>query len=305
MKRLVLIDGHAVLYRAFHALPPLTSSNGQLVNAVYGFVLMLLKVYQDLKPDYLVVAFDLPIPTFRHETYIAYQATRPHMDDGLKGQIVLVKEVVESARIPIFTAPGFEADDVIATLARQCKGKSEVIIVTGDRDIFQLVDDGVKVYMLTRGMSEGRVFDKKQVKEYLGISPEQIVDYKALTGDSSDNYPGVPGIGPKTAVELLKEFGNLEKLYRNVEGVKENIKKKLKEGKESALMSQKLAQISARVPVELDLEKAKLADLKTNEKFIDKLKELGFKSLLARVRGVTDKDTDADKDKEGGQTSLF
>jgi len=154
-------------------------------------------------------------------------------------------------------------------------------------------------------MSEGRVFDKKQVKEYLGISPEQIVDYKALTGDSSDNYPGVPGIGPKTAVELLKEFGNLEKLYRNVEGVKENIKKKLKEGKESALMSQKLAQISARVPVELDLEKAKLADLKTNEKFIDKLKELGFKSLLARVRGVTDKDTDADKDKEGGQTSLF
>lgn len=325
MKRLVLIDGHAVLHRAFHALPPLTSPSGEQVNAVYGFVSMLLKVVDDLKPDFICIAFDLPVPTFRHATYVAYQATRPHMDDGLKSQIGLVKEVVDAAGISIYASSGFEADDVIGTLAGkalQNKGQTinnmgkigEVVIVTGDRDILQLVDNKVKVYMLMRGMTDARVFDKEAVEEYLGILPEQIVDYKALVGDSSDNYPGVPGVGPKTAVELIKEFGNLERIYKAVnrkkvksEKISERVIEKLKLGYDSAILSQKLAKISTNAPIELDLDKAAFKDLKTNGKFHNKLGEFGFRSLIVRVKGeqkMISKKVKSKKD-DGGQKRLF
>lgn len=312
MDRLVLIDGFAVLHRAYHALPPLTSPNGQPVNAIYGFILMLIKVIEDLKPEYLCVAFDLPIPTFRHEAYIAYQATRKITDDDLKVQMDLIKEVMIGSGISACSASGFEADDVIGTLAKQNTerriknkgGADEVVIVTGDRDILQLVNDKVKIYMLTRGMTEGRIFDRTAVKEYLGVEPNQIVDFKALTGDASDNYPGVPGIGPKTANDLLREYGNLEKVYEAVDAnlIKQTVMLKLKEGKESAALSRKLAQIATDAPIELDLEKAKIGHLSENEKFVAKLRELGFKSLIGRVKGSDRQD----KDKEGGeQESLF
>ena len=316
MQRLVLIDGHAIIHRAYHALPPLTSSSGQLVNAVYGFVSMLLRVIEELKPTHMAVCFDLPGPTFRHEAYIAYQAKRPVMDKELSGQIELVHEVVEAAGIPIYTAAGFEADDVIGTLAGQSKSKfkskiDEVVIVTGDRDILQLVSgptsprlrgaSKVKVYMTIRGLAEAKMFDEKEVEEYIGIKPEQIIDYKALIGDSSDNYPGVPGIGPKTAVGLLKKYASLDILYRKMEGARLDstssarrggwklegitpaVVQKLKEGKEAAMLSQNLAQIRTDAPVELDLERAHLRDLRENEGFIEKLRELRFKSLVARL----------------------
>lgn len=318
-KRLVLIDGHAIIHRAYHALPPLTSPGGQQTNAVYGFVSMLFRVIAELKPAYLAVSFDLPVPTFRHEAYIAYQAHRPHMEQEMKDQIELVHKVVEAAGIPIYTAPGFEADDVIGTLAGQAvslqstvysrkekKKKAvvgsplavdEVIIVTGDRDMLQLVNDKVKVYAPIKGLSEARVFDEKEVKEYIGLNPEQIVDYKALIGDQSDNYPGVPGIGPKTAVELLQEFGGLEGIYKaisdkkQVKRISDSTREKLKKGYDSAMLSQKLARISTDAPVELDLEHTEFEGLEKNERFISKLKELGFKSLVRRLTGETEEPT--------------
>lgn len=298
-QRLVLIDGHAIIHRAYHALPPLTSPGGQQTNAVYGFISMLFRVITELKPAYLAVAFDLPVPTFRHAAYIAYQAHRPHMEQEMKDQIKLVHEVVEAAGIPVYTAPGFEADDVIGTLARQGiahsakrKGRvGEVVIVTGDRDMLQLIRNRVKVYAPIKGLSEARIFDRDAVEEYIGLSPEQIVDYKALIGDQSDNYPGVPGIGPKTAVGLLREFGSLERIYQakgkrqKVKSISPVILERLERGREAAILSQKLARISTSAPVKLDLEQAKFEPLEKNEKFISKLRELGFKSLIRRLGG--------------------
>jgi len=219
MKRLVLIDGHAMVYRAYYAYPALSSPSGQLVNAVYGFTALLLKTIDELRPDYLAVAFDLPFPTFRHAAYMAYQAKRKSMDLDMKDQISIVQEVVEAADIPIFTAPGYEADDVIGTIAKQSLQNKvdEVVIVTGDRDMLQLVGKGVKICMPAKGMSQTRIFDSKGVHEYLGVTPGQVVDYKALTGDPSDNYPGVPGIGPRTAVTLIEEYGTLENIYKRLD----------------------------------------------------------------------------------------
>lgn len=302
MNRLILIDAYAIIHRAFHAYPALTTPNGQLVNAVYGFTAMLLKVIDELKPTHLIVCFDLPVPTFRHEAYIGYQASRPSTHEDIKSQVDLVREVVEAAGIPIFASPGFEADDVIGTLASQVtkeqkaknikhkKDIEEVIIVTGDRDMLQLVTDRVKVYMPIKGVTEARLLGKDGVKEYLGIEPEKVVDYKGLTGDSSDNYPGVPGIGPKTAIALLERYGSLGEIYNQLKienGKLENFSEatgnKLLDGYDLAMLSQKLARISTDVPIGFDLGKAKLHDLKGNEKFTNKLKELNFRSLLGRL----------------------
>ena len=291
MKRLVLIDGHAMVYRAYYAYPALSSPSGQLVNAVYGFTALLLKTIDELRPDYLAVAFDLPFPTFRHAAYMAYQAKRKSMDLDMKDQISIVQEVVEAADIPIFTAPGYEADDVIGTIAKQSLQNKvdEVVIVTGDRDMLQLVGKGVKICMPAKGMSQTRIFDSKGVHEYLGVTPGQVVDYKALTGDPSDNYPGVPGIGPKTAVTLIEEYRTLENIYKRLETrdwkLGNNIAKKLVEGQESGVLSKELATIRDDVPVEFDLERAKLNGFRENKRLINKLKELGFRSLVARITG--------------------
>ena len=307
MEKLVLIDGHALLHRAYHAFPPsLRTRKGEIVNAVYGFTRILLTVLKELQPKYVAVAFDLPVPTFRHKEYVGYQVQRPEMDKELKGQIQRVWEVVKALNIPIFTAPGFEADDVIGTLAFQAIAKNqesriknhgkkthdsqfmihnsnlEVIIVTGDRDIMQLVREGVKVYAPEKGFSEGEFFDRQKVKEVLGVWPEQIVDYKALVGDASDNYPGVPGIGPKTAVKLLEEFGDLENIYKNLKKISPPVAKKLTEGKESAKLSEKLATIVTNAPVKLNLKACRLKDYDP-QKVRQLFEELEFRSLLNKL----------------------
>lgn len=318
MNRLVLIDGHAIIHRAYWALPPLTSSQGQQVNAVYGFVSMLLRVIDDLKPTYLAVAFDLPTPTFRHEAYIGYQAKRPAMEEGMKEQIDLVHEFVVAVGIPIYTAAGYEADDVIGTIAKQAakrKQIGEVVIVTGDRDILQLVDKKIKVYAPIKGLSESRLFNAKEVKEYMGVTPQKIIDYKALIGDQSDNYPGVPGIGPKTAIGLLERFGSIEKIYKAVKNKKtksidESVLKKLLDGYDSAMLSKKLATIVTDAPVTFSSKNAKLGDLSKNEKFISKLREFGFRSLVKRLTGEseslrTQSKTKFKKKKNNGQMGLL
>lgn len=287
MKRLVLIDGHAILYRAYYAFPQtLKTRRGELVNAVYGFTKMLLGVIEDLKPVYLAVAFDLPKPTFRHKEFIGYQAQRPTMDAELKNQIERVYQVVRALNIPIFTAEGYEADDVIGTLASQAaKKKTETVIVTGDKDIMQLVRGKIKIYAPVKGFSNAKLFGQKEVQELLGVKPKQIVDYKALVGDSSDNYPGVHGIGPKTAVKLLKEYEDLDTIYKRIEKIEERVAKKLAEGAESAALSRKLAQIVIDAPVKLNLKACRVHDY-DEEKAKKLFGELQFKSLIKKLPGV-------------------
>jgi len=302
-KRLVLIDGNAILHRAYHALPPLTNRSGELTNAVYGFASMLFKIFSDLHPEYIAVAFDTAGPNFRHQEYIGYKANRPRMDSELAGQIGKVHDLVTAFNIPIFEVEGYEADDIIATIAKQMEeqetGKKtqedeeeiETIIVTGDKDLMQLVDERVKLYMPTRGLSEGQIVGEDEVVAKMGIPPDKIVDYKGLVGDPSDNYPGVPGIGPKTAAELLKRFGSVEGVYMKINeggkglgGFGENTIKKLAEGAESAVLSKKLATILTDVPIRLKLENCVAKDF-DKEKVLALFRELGFRSLAGRLTG--------------------
>ena len=314
MKRLVLVDGHAIIHRAYHALPPLTTPYGAPAQAAYGFVSILLRVIDELEPTHLAVCFDLPEATFRHTAYIAYQAQRPTADDDLVSQIVLVHEVIGVSGIPVYTASGYEADDVIGTLATQASKEGvEVVIVTGDKDIMQLVDDkkGIKVFAPIRGIANARLLEEKDVLEYVGIHPSKIVDYKALIGDSSDNYPGVPGIGPKAAQSLLEKFGSLEEIYECIEHsakckeeTQESVKNKLIAGKESAKMSQHLATIVKDAPVTLNLERCELGHLRDDEDFVNKLRELGFKSLLNRI-GAPEKQPKTKKKCDDNQMELI
>jgi len=320
MNRLVLIDGNAVLHRAYHAIPPLTAPDGTLVNAVYGFATMLLRLYHDLQPTYIAVAFDRPKPTFRKKLFKEYQATRPKMDDDLVGQIEKVHELVRAFGIPIFEKDGFEADDVIGTLASNVKKTAidQVIIVTGDRDILQLVDDTTYVYMPTKGLSEAKLYMDKDVKEKLGVDPKHVVDYKGLAGDSSDNYPGVEGIGPKTAVSLIETFGTVEKLYAalkkhdvKLKTVSPAVIEKLKNGEQSARLSKDLATIRTDVAIDEDIVKHPITSLDTpdSRKFFN---DIHFHSLLKRlgngVNETSDKQLEASKKekmKRGEQQQLF
>ena len=305
MKRLVLIDGHAILHRAYHAFPPnLITRKGELVNAVYGFTRILLTVLKDLKPQFLAVAMDLPGETFRHHEYVGYQAQRPQMDKELSGQISRVQEILKVLNIPLFVKDDYEADDVIGSLAKKARSQFEVIIVTGDKDIMQLVERMIKVYFPRKGFFAPEIFDQKKVKELLGVKPEQIIDYKALVGDSSDNYPGVSGIGPKTAVKLLNIYGNLEKIYQNLKKIKPQIAEKLEKGKESALLSQKLATIITDLPLKFDIKKCLLHDYNQTE-VIRLFEELEFKSLINKLPGMEKKNKEERRKEEKQQMSFL
>jgi len=294
MSRLVLIDGNAILHRAFHALPPMTNSKGQEINAVYGFVSMLFNVIKELKPTHLAIAFDRPKPTFRKELFAAYQAQRPKMDDSLVDQASLIHKVVAAMEVPIYEKDGFEADDILGSIAKQIQipnskfqkesGKiDEAVIVTGDRDLLQLVNSHVKLFMPVKGLSEAKLFGEKEAEERMGVAPKQIADLKGLMGDASDNYPGVAGIGPKTAITLLKEFGSVENIYKNLDKIKNNrVTEKLVKDKDNALMSHKLATVVTDVPIEFNQKSAELHDLATR-KAVELFSELEFKTLLKRL----------------------
>ena len=306
MSRLVLIDGNSLLHRAYHALPKsLTTSDGQVVNAVYGFARMLLKIIKDLDPRYLAVAFDVKGPTFRHLEYEKYKEGRPPMEDDLVGQLPKVKELLEDFEIPIYESQGFEGEDVIATLRAQIlnpkseapnksqilnsKSQTETTIVTGDRDVLQLVDERTKVYSPLKGLSNPVIYDEKEVLERYGIRPDQVVDYKALRGDPSDNIPGVPGVGEKTAVELLQKYETLEGVFDHLEELPARQQNLLRGQKEQAELSRKLATIVADAPVELDLEAARVGDFRS-EKALEALKKLQFKSLVKELESQAESD---------------
>jgi DNA polymerase I len=310
MGKLVVIDGNAILHRAFHALPPMTNKKGEPTNAVYGLVSMFLRVIQDLKPTHITVAFDEKEPTFRHKALKTYQAQRPPTAEDLSSQFAKARDFLKAAGIPAYSMPGFEADDVIGTIASlgsQFKIKNlklkifdGIIIITGDRDQLQLVDDklNIKLYMPIAGLINAKLFGEAETLERMGVPPSQIDDYKALVGDPSDNYGGVSGIGPKTAIKLLEEFGSFEDIYKNLDKVQEKIREKLEKGRQSGELSHKLATIVRDVPIEIDFEKMDKWDI-DNSKVLELFAEFGFKTLTERVKKVG-KYIDQEK-----QTSLF
>jgi DNA polymerase-1 len=289
MTRLVIIDGNAILHRAFHALPPLTSPDGTLTNAVYGFASMLLRLVADLAPTHVAVAFDRPKPTFRKELYGGYQIKRPKMDNGLVIQIPLLHDLLASMKVPVFEQDGFEADDVIGTICKHAKKKKidQVIIVTGDRDLLQLVTENIRAYMPTKGLSEAKLYGPTETTARVGVSPSQIPDYKALAGDQSDNYPGVPGIGPKTAVGLVHRYHTIEHLYAALERgtvhASNGIKEKLKEHKELAILSKALATIRTDVPGDNNVPPITEKQFVSDEA-LRALQRLGFQSLVKRLQ---------------------
>jgi DNA polymerase-1 len=296
MKKLILIDSNALVHRAFHALPPtLSSPEGIPTNAVYGFTAVLLKMLKDLKPDYIAATFDLAGPTFRHEEFVDYKAHRPKGPDELYGQIPMVKEVLKALGIPIFEKQGFEADDVIGTLAEKAKKNKgiQVVIVTGDLDTLQLVDgDKVVVFTLKKGVSDTIIYDEKEVEKRYGLSPNQVIDFKGLKGDPSDNIPGVPGVGEKTASMLIQKFETLEKLYDALEKqtqkapVSDKMLSTLLENKDTAIFSKRLATIVRTVPVDFNIKKTqwkKGIDRNLLEKI---LRDFGFYSLVKRLPEV-------------------
>lgn len=290
MTKLLLIDGNAILHRAYHALPSsLTSKDGQPINAVYGFVSMLLRIITDLKPTHIAVAFDTPVETLRKAQYVGYQAHRPRMESDMSSQFEITYKVLEAMNIPIYKKERYEADDVIGTISDQCEGKVEnIVVVTGDRDILQLVDDKrhVFVYMPVKGLTNAKLYKEADVVERMGVKPSQIIDYKGLAGDPSDNYPGVNGIGPKTAIDLIKKYDTIENIYHNLGEIPERQSKKLAEGAESAAMSKMLATIVKDVPITFKLEEAGKWNV-SSPKTLEYFKEIGFKTLTNRVQQMS------------------
>lgn len=280
-KKLFLIDGNSFCYRAFYAIRLLTNSRGQPTNAVYGFATMLTKMIKENKPDMVAVAFDLKGETFRHKKFEEYKAHRKPMPDDLASQLPYIKKLVRAYNIPVYEKEGYEADDVLATIARKAaKSGIETFIVTGDKDALQLVDERIKVLSTHK---DGLVYDAEKVKEVYGAGPERITDIMALMGDATDNIPGVKGIGEKTAVELISEFGSLDGLYKNIEKVKSESKRRiLKEGEESARLSKELAVVDTGVPVEIDLAGMELKE-PDSAALAELFRELEFRSLLKEI----------------------
>ncbi|MSU60692.1 MAG: hypothetical protein EXS52_02125 [Candidatus Staskawiczbacteria bacterium] len=285
-KRLIIIDGHSLLYRAFHALPPLSNKSGQLTNAVYGFLLILFKAMKDVNANYVVACFDTRKPTFRHEQFEEYKAHRAPMPDGIASQIPLMKKVLEALSMPIFEKEGFEADDLVATIAVKNQDKADIFIVSGDLDNLQLVNEHIKLYTMGKGIKESVLYDDARVIERFGVRPDQMNEFKALTGDNSDNVPGVPGIGKTTAADLIQRFGSIKNLYDEIATdtavLKPKIKEALKANKEKAFLSLELVTTDKNVEMNFNLEDCKFENF-DRQKVQDIFNELNFTTLMDRI----------------------
>ena len=288
--KLIVIDGNALVHRAWHALPPLQTKSGQLVNAVYGFLLVFFKVLKDIKPTHCVVAFDLKGPTFRHEAFEAYKATRVKQPDELYEQIPILKKVLAALRVPVVEAQGYEADDVIGTIASRAEqAQLSTVIVTGDLDTLQLVSDHVAVCTLKKGLSDTIIYDAVAVKARYGLPPQALVEYRALRGDPSDNIPGVKGIGEKTAALLIQKYGTIAKLYQALERSNKvttpltpRLRELLLAHKAEAMMSRQLSEIVREVPISISLDDFVRRD-PDEATLVPLLQSLEFKSLLSKL----------------------
>lgn len=282
-EKIVIIDGNSLMNRAFYALPPLTNSDGLHTNAVYGFTNMLFKIMNDEKPDYIAAAFDRKAPTFRHIEYSEYKAGRKKMPDELGEQFPIVKEVLNAFNIGIYEIDGFEADDIIGTISKKCSETMDVVIYTGDRDALQLINEKVKVAITKKGISDVDLYDVKAMFDRYEVTPKQFIDVKGLMGDSSDNIPGVPGVGEKTAVKLVKEFGSLEELIANSDKVSSKRTRELIENyKDQALFSKKLATIVTDVPINFNKGNIEIKN-PDYQKLLDLFRNLEFKSLIEKL----------------------
>ncbi|MFR8536215.1 MAG: DNA polymerase I [Lacrimispora saccharolytica] len=295
-EKIVLIDGHSILNRAFYGLPDLTNSEGLHTNAVYGFLNILFRTLEEEQPQYLAVAFDVHAPTFRHQMYADYKGTRKPMPSELREQVPMLKEVLRAMDIELVEKAGYEADDILGTLAERCEKKGmEVTVVSGDRDILQLASDRIMIRMpkTVRGKTTIENYHAKEVLERYQVEPKQIIELKALMGDTSDNIPGIPGVGEKTATKLIVEYGSIENAYVHVEEIRPNkAKESLKNNYDLAVMSKKLATIDTQAPVECDLEHAKIRNLYTEEAY-EMFRRLDFKNLLGRFDSAAVKEQDS------------
>ena len=285
-QKLMIVDGHAMIHRAFHAVPEdLTTSKGEAVNATFGFTSILIKELGDIKPDYIAVAFDRPSPTFRHVEYAAYKAHRPTLPDIMRPQFGRIREIVEAFGIPIYEKDGFEADDVIGTLSVQAAQQGvDTIILTGDMDTLQLVNEHVRVKIAKRGIADISDYGIAEVKERYGLPPEKLPDFKGLVGDTSDNIPGVAGIGQKTATKLLVQYGDLEGVLSHVDELSPKEQRLLREQSAQALQSKHLATIVCDVPVQLDLQACRAGQVH-REQAVALFRELEFRTLVDKIPG--------------------
>lgn len=294
-QKIVLLDSHAILHRAYHALPDFSTSSGEPTGALYGISTMLFSILKELKPDYVIAAFDLPKPTYRHEAYADYKAGRKKADENLIQQIKKSRELFKVFNIPIYEKEGYEADDILGTLASRLKKDFNVIIASGDMDTLQLVDDErVQVYTLKKGIKDTILYDEKAVKERFGFAPELLPDYKGLRGDASDNIIGIPGIGEKTATDLIINFGSIEKIYKKLDEknseeifkkarISDRIIKLLKDNQEEAEFSKMLATIQCDVEINFDLPEKTWKEGINKNKIKDLFRELEFRSLTGRL----------------------
>jgi DNA polymerase I len=284
----MLLDGNGLIYRGYFALPPLTTSKGELVNAVFGFCSIVLRGIQDIGPEFVAVAFDLQGPTFRHEQYPEYKATRQRMPDDLRDQFPKVREVVKALRIPVYELAGFEADDVIGTITVDAERRGlDTTIVTGDLDMLQLVSDRTRLMTTRSGVENTILYDPARIAERFDLVPGQMIDYKALKGDPTDNIPGVPGVGEKTAAKLIREYGTLEGLYERIAEVKpDKLRDKLIEHRDQVFIGKDLTTIVRDLPVDFDLEAARLGDY-DRETVIRLFREYEFRSLIERLPPMT------------------
>ncbi|MFA4827033.1 MAG: 5'-3' exonuclease H3TH domain-containing protein [Candidatus Shapirobacteria bacterium] len=310
---LVIVDGHAIAHRAYHSIPSLTV-NGQPVNALYGFYSMLLSAIDNLHPNYLIVCLDSPGPTFRQSEFIGYRAKRKIPDRDLIVQLPLLPETLKQAHISNFSMGGYEADDLIATITKKSLQKifkssrkkliSKITIITGDKDLMQLVTSQVDLFVPIRGLSETKIFGPGEVKEKLGVLPLQVIDLKALMGDMSDNYPGVEGIGPKTAVELLEKYDSLDGVYSHLSDLNGSVRLRLEKGKDNAYLSQKLATLIDNIPLTFTLRSARWNSVLA-QNLLPVFDQYHFKSLSSRLQkklNLSKKETSINN---SVQTSLF
>ena len=300
MGKLVIIDGNAIMHRAFHAMPALSTRNGEPINAVYGLVSMFLRIVQDLKPNSIVVTFDEKEKTFRHKEFEDYQSQRPPTHEDLSSQFGKARDFFAAVNVPVYSKPGFEADDVIATICESSPKEENKVVVTGDRDLLQLVDDkkNISLYMPIVGLSNAKLYNEKEALARMGVPAELIPDYKALVGDPSDNYPGVTGIGPKTAEKLLKDYGSVDNIYAHLKDVDPKIRQKLEKGKNEAKLFHRLATVVKDVPIKIDFPQMEKWQVDSGE-VLKLFEEFGFKTLSDRIKKVG-KSVEAEK-----QTSLF
>ena len=305
MNTLLIIDGNAIMHRAYHAIPAFKTKKGIQTNIVYGFISMLKRTITEFAPTHIAVCFDTPKKTFREKMFKEYQAQRPKVSNEFISQIPYVKKALKAAKISCYEKDGYEADDIIGTISKKSKKENiNVLILTGDKDILQLVDNIISVISPQKGLSSIKTMKAKDVKEKLGVSPVKIPDLKALMGDPSDNYNGAKGIGPKTAEKLIKEYGSIEGVYNNIGNIDEKTKKILEKYKESVFLGKKLAIILKDVNIKFNISNTKFE--KFNPKLKDFLLDLEMYALAKRVFDENIKESKKTKEiKKDKQISLF